>query len=89
MAMVENVATQTIIKIVLRSRCLLAGRTDDTAKAAEAPQMATAPPERKPSSFGSFNKREIPTPEKKVIATIMITAMTTSRPRAEISWNVI
>ena len=54
MLMVESTVTPTTASRVKRSLSLVCGSTDEMASAAEAPQIATAPPESKPSSRGRF-----------------------------------
>ena len=57
MAMVESVVTPTTVRMRLRSLCWSRGITAERARAAEAPQMATAPPVSSPRSRSRPSRR--------------------------------
>ncbi len=50
MATVESAVTTTTVRMVSRSESLSRGRTEAMARAAEAPQMPTAPPDSTPNA---------------------------------------
>ena len=81
MAMVDRVVTPTTVRVVSRSRVGEGGRTDDRASAAEAPQMATAPPVRMPKSGFSLKARDRPQPARMVTITPPAAITSTWPPR--------
>ena len=55
MARVDRVVTPTTVSRVNFSFSLVCGSTAEMASAAEAPQMATEPPDKMPSVMGRFS----------------------------------
>jgi hypothetical protein len=70
---------------VSRSRVSLRGRTEAIASAAEAPQIATAPPERTPNIGDKPSRRASRNPNTIVVVTPTITVATGQAP-SEAIW---
>ena len=89
MAIVERTVTPTTTRRVNRSFSFVFGRTEATAKAAEAPQIPTDPPAINPKSGDSFKSLAKKNPKATVAATANITINPVFKPIAPISANVI
>src|ERR1700759_5497235 len=83
-AIVESAVTLTTVRIVSRSLVSLRGRTEAMATAAEAPQIATAPPERTPNIDDRPIRRARRNPNRIVVATPPTTVATGHGPREAI-----
>ena len=88
MAMVERVVTPTTVKAVSRSREALLGKTLAMANAADAPQMAVAPPISTPKLLPTLNKRASSKPRAIVKPTDTINASTVCQPSVT-TWSIV
>ena len=89
MANVDITVTPMTASSVKRSLSLVCGNTDDMASAADAPQMATAPPVSKPCSRVAPSQRASSTPIKMVSATAAATVKAVSIPSLATCPNVM
>ena len=81
MASVDSVVTPTTVRVVSRSRCLCLGKTLETARAAEAPQMAVAQPMSKPRLRSIFKTLASSKARPMVAPTATNKAITVCQPR--------
>ena len=84
-AIVDSAVTLTTVRMVSRSLVSLRGKTEAMASAAEAPQIATAPPERTPNIDDRPMRRAKRNPNRIVVATPTITVATGHGP-SEAIW---
>ena len=74
---------------VKRSWCLSRGSTAAIAKAADAPQIATAPPDNTPWARVRPSRRASNSPQTRVLMTAATTVMAVTQPRPAICIAVI
>ncbi|MNL09277.1 hypothetical protein D3C87_1300320 [compost metagenome] len=89
MATVERPVTLTTVSKVSRSLFSCLGSTAEIARAADAPQMATAPPVNTPKSARTPNRRALSQPTTMVAVTANTAASTVSQPSEPICSSVI
>ena len=89
MASVDKAVTLITVRIVSRSLVSSRGRTEAIASAAEAPQTATAPPERTPNIGDKPRRRANKSPIRMVVATPTITVATGHAPSEAIWLSVM
>ena len=89
MATVLRAVTEITVNIVFRSEFSFFGRTEEIARAADAPQIATAPPVNMPSRQPRPSKRDKAKPINIVRKTAAITMPITPMPNDIICSNVI
>lgn len=82
MATVDSVVTPTTVRMVLRSLVSFFGITADSASAAEAPQIATAPPVSRPRSRCRPSARASSPPAQITSPTAASTVSTGPSPRS-------
>src|SRR3954462_13824977 len=88
-AIVLSTVTPSTVKIRLRSECSFFGRTAAIAMAADAPQIATAPPVRSAKRHPRLNSRAPSIPNRMVRTTPAATKQRTPNPRLAISSTLI
>lgn len=84
MASVENAVTVTTTSKVNRSCSRLRGSTAEMASAADAPQMALAPPDSRPCLASSLKRRARPMPSSKVLSTQATTVNAVLQPDGDL-----
>ena len=84
MANVDMALTPITVNSVARSFIGCAGRTVESASAADAPQIATEPPVNKPNTFLKPPRRASIRPTRMVVRTAPTTKMTGIQPSAAI-----
>ena len=88
-ASVDSAVTLTTVRMVSRSLFSSRGKTEAIASAAEAPQIATAPPESTPNKEVRPRRRASNMPNTIVVATPTMTVATGQSPSEAICTKVI
>ncbi len=88
MARVERAVTTTTVRMVSRSLSLPRGRTEAIARAADAPQIPTAPPDNRPKARDWPSLLDTRTPKAMVVPTPKKTVTIGMTPRPRI-WEAV